>query len=202
MSRRTPRPGCWRGGTYAPCPSHCPPLCPSPSSTLSGSRKCLVSSEARPLLGGREMVAKPGCHGNTVAAAPAAGEVRLSMCRLVRSALPRPGAKTVAFVCSWLLACEAGTRAVAPSSGRLSPGNPRLAFLTTGWTGCSAATVQARERSYSAEISGSGGSGNAHAPRGYVLGPQHGQQAWRHWAWRHGRGGAPPAPRAAEAVTG
>lgn len=89
------------------------------------------------------MVAKPGCHGNTVAAAPAAGEEHLSRCRLVRSALPRPGAKTAAFVCSWLLACEAGTQAVAPSSGRLSPGNPGLAFLTPGWAGCSVATVQA-----------------------------------------------------------
>lgn len=44
------------------------------------------------------MVAKPGCHGNKVAAAPADGEGHLSACRLVRSALPRPGAKTVAFV--------------------------------------------------------------------------------------------------------
>lgn len=89
------------------------------------------------------MVAKPGCHGNTVAAAPAAGEGHLSACRLVRSALPGPGAKTVTFVCSRLLACEAGTRAVALSSGRLSPGNPRLSFLTPGWAGCSVATAQA-----------------------------------------------------------
>ena len=78
-----------------------------------------------------------------VAAAPAAGEGHLSACGLLRSALPGPGAKTVAFVCSWLLACGACTRAVALSLGRLSPGNPRLSFLTPGWAGCLVATAQA-----------------------------------------------------------
>lgn len=77
------------------------------------------------------MVAKPGCHGNTVAAAPAAGEGHLSACRLVDLPSPGQGPRLL--------------RSSSPSSwpARLSPGNPRLSFLTPGWAGCLAATAQA-----------------------------------------------------------